>query len=412
MTSQDSDNESIMRRDLQSRRILVAVTGGIAAYKTVDLVRRLLKRGASVRVMMTDSAARFVQPTTFAAITGQRVSTSMWSNSGEPQVDHLELPHWAELIVVVPATANMLAKMRHGIADDLVSTALLAATCPILVAPAMNPTMWTNPATQDNILALEERGVFRIGPNVGEMAAPGEKSGEGRMSEPDEIDAWIVDHFLSNKPLAGKTVLITAGRTEEPIDKVRVLTNRSSGRMGAAIADEAFRQGAEVIFVHGGMDVAPPANATAIHAPTALQMLDAVQQHAGKADVAFYVAAVSDWRPAQTFDGKFKRTEQDSDSFSIELVENPDIAANTAKSVKGLAIGFALEVSDALDHAHEKLKRKSLDAILFNRETNIGAHEGALTWVTADESIELGSGGKRELAERVWQQVLERMKRG
>ncbi|MCB2210598.1 bifunctional phosphopantothenoylcysteine decarboxylase/phosphopantothenate--cysteine ligase CoaBC [bacterium] len=399
-----------MRRDLQSRRILVAVTGGIAAYKTVDLVRRLLKRGASVRVMMTDSATRFVHPTTFAAISGQRVSTSMWSDSGEPRVDHLELPHWAELIVVAPSTANMLAKLRHGIADDLVSTALLAATCPILVAPAMNPTMWDNIVTRENMQALLQRGIKCNGPNSGEMAAPGEKSGEGRMSEPDEIEAWIVDHFHNSKPLAGKVVLITAGRTEEPIDKVRVLTNRSSGRMGAAIAEEALHLGAEVIFVHGGMDVEPPLGACQYYAPTTLQMLDVVQQHAGNADVAFYVAAVSDWRPAQTFDGKFKRTEQDGDTFSIELVENPDIAATTAKSVKGLAIGFALEVSDALDYAREKLQRKNLDAILFNRETNIGAHEGALTWVTADESIELGSGGKRELAERVLRQVLERMK--
>ncbi len=405
MSNLDSKTDSLTRRDLLSRRILVAVTGGIAAYKTVDLVRRLLKRGAEVRVIMTKSATEFVGPITFAAITGEKVGLTMWSDDGEPIVDHLDFPHWAELVVIAPATANILAKMNHGRADDLVSTALLATECPILIAPAMNSSMWNNPATRENMVALEQRGFMRIGPNSGEMAAPDEKAGKGRMSEPDEIEARIVTHFTEGRDLAGKTVLITAGRTEEPIDKVRVLTNRSSGRMGVALAEEAHMRGAEVIFIHGGMDVEPPMGACCYHAPTALEMLDRVRKHAPDANIALYVAAVSDWRPAQAFDGKLKRTESESDSFTLELVENPDIAAETAKLVKGIAIGFALEIEDAVNHAQEKLERKSLDAILFNQDDNIGALEGALTWITADETVPLGHGSKRELAARVFQQT-------
>ncbi len=411
MSNLTKNNDSKSRRGLQSRRILVAITGGIAAYKSVDLVRRLLKQGADVRVMMTDSATRFIQPTTFAAITGKQVGLSMWSDSGEPNVSHLEFPHWAELIVVAPATANILAKMRHGIADDLVSTAMLAAECPILLAPAMNPTMWFNPVTQKNMQALEQLGMMRIGPNSGEMAAPGEKGGEGRMSEPEEIEDRIIKHFLEGRTLAGKTVLITAGRTEEPIDRVRVLTNRSSGRMGVALADEAHKLGAEVVFVYGGMDVKPPIGACLYHAPTAVEMLRVVKDKVPQADIAIYVAAVSDWRPATKYDGKLKRTEQDGETFTLELVENPDIAAETAPLVKGLAIGFALEVEDALDNAREKLKRKSLDAILFNRDSNIGSEECELTWVSTQETLPLGEGSKRELAERVMRQVASMLDR-
>jgi phosphopantothenoylcysteine decarboxylase / phosphopantothenate---cysteine ligase len=405
MSNLDSNTDSLTRRGLQSRRILVAVTGGIASYKTVDLVRRLLKQGAEVRVIMTASATKFIQPATFAAITGNRVGLSMWSDDGEPNVSHLDYPHWAELVVVAPATANIIAKMNHGIADDLVSTAMLAAECPILVAPAMNPTMWNNLATRENMAGLEQRGIARIGPNAGEMAAPGEKQGDGRMSEPEEIEAWIVKHFTHGQTLAGKTILITAGRTEEPIDRVRVLTNRSSGRMGVALAEEAHKLGAEIIFIHGGMDVKPPLGACHYYAPTALDMLEQVRKHALNADVAFYVAAVSDWRPAKSHDGKLKRTDQSTDTFSLELVENPDIAAETSKLVKGLSIGFALEVENAIDHAKEKLARKSLDAILYNLDENIGASEGELTWVTENETVPLGHGSKQELAELVFKEV-------
>ncbi|MBS1261915.1 MAG: Coenzyme A biosynthesis bifunctional protein CoaBC [Calditrichaeota bacterium] len=390
-------------RDLSGRRVLVVVSGGIAAYKTVDVVRRLLKRGAEMRVIMTRAATRFLHPNTFASITGRRVALDLFRKGGEPDVDHLELPHRAELILIAPATANLLAKYAHGIADDLASTALLAAQCPVLAAPAMNPSMWTHPATIANLRALKERGVLTIGPNRGEMAAPGEESGEGRMSEPHEIEAEIVRILTGDetRSLSGKTILITAGRTEEPVDRVRVLTNRSSGRMGVALAEAAVKRGAQVVLVHGAMDVPPPAGVRAVHAPTAREMLEQVNRHAGDADAAIYVAAVSDWRPERAREGKLKREQQAGASLSLALVENPDIAAETAGLVNGVTVGFALEVGDAIDSAREKMRRKHLDAILLNRVETIGAERATLTWITGSETSVLGPGDKRELAERV-----------
>lgn len=398
-----------MRQDLTGRRVLIAVGGGIAAYKVIDVVRRLIKRGAEVRIMMTRSATRFVHPTTFSAISGHAVGLDMFSDSGRAEVDHLELPHWADVVLVAPATADLIAKMACGIADDLVSTGLLAAKCPVLIAPAMNTSMYENPATQANLKTLNSRGIRRVGPEYGDMAAPGEKPGLGRMSEPAMLEEAVASYLVAPGRLAGKKVVVTAGRTEEAIDKVRILTNRSSGRMGVEIARAARSEGAEVVLVHGAMDVDPPDNVRTVRIHTALDLLEAVKLEVVEADMVFYVAAVSDWRPKQAFEGKMKREGMEGPPV-IELTENPDIAAETAPSVKGMAIGFALEVDKDESLAIGKMKKKGLDAILFNRAEAIGSEENELTWLSADGARETsGPGRKRDLARWIMDRAVKRI---
>lgn len=398
-----------MIHDLAGRRILVAVGGGIAAYKVIDVVRRLLKRGADVRVMMTRAATRFVHPTTFAAISGHPVGLEMFHEDGNPSVDHLELPHSSDLILVAPATADLMAKMSHGIADNLVTTALLAAQCQVLLAPAMNSSMWENPATQANLATLKGRGIHFVGPASGEMAAPGEKPGVGRMSEPDEIESAVASLLQQNKPLSGKRIVITAGRTEEPIDDVRVLTNRSSGRMGVELARYAHLNGAEVVLVHGAMDVSAPEGVQAIRIGTAEELKGEVQKIAASADCMLYVAAVSDWRPKTAYKGKMKR-EAMAGPPSIEMVENPDIAKETATLCKGLRVGFALEVDARDEIALDKMARKGLDAILLNHVSAIGGESSRLTWLSTDGKREQSpEASKKELAAWVMKQIVERL---
>ena len=397
-------------KDLSGRRVLVAVCGGIAAYKVVETVRKLMKRGAEVRVMMTESATRFVSPTTFAAITGQRVGLSMWADPTSPSVDHLQMQHSSDVILVAPATANMIAKMAHGIADDLVSTALVAAHCPVIVAPAMNTHMFSHPTVTRNLALLKERGIRQVGPEAGEMAAPGEDAGLGRMSEPDDLVEAVANTLLDTSTglLAGKTVLITAGRTEEPIDDVRVLTNRSSGRMGVALAEAARNAGAHVLFVHGPMDVMPPVGVENVVIGSAEEMRDAVASRIKQCDAVLYAAAVADWRPKSTYSGKLKK--EGSTPPSIEFVENPDVAAETAKLCPGFAVGFALETSESLENATDKLKRKGLGAILLNTADTIGAEAAELTWIQPGKPAEKsGRASKRELAGWVISRLAERI---
>jgi len=396
--------------DLAGRRVLVAVSGGIAAYKVVEVVRRLIKRGADVRVMMTRSATRFVHPTTFAAITGHRVGLELWSETGEPSVDHLELPHGADLVLVAPATANLIAKMALGLADDLVSTALVAADCPLIVAPAMNSRMFAHPTVTANLASLAERGVHQIGPAEGEMASPGEQPGLGRMSEPDVIVDAVIKLLLNsaNGPLAGKTVLITAGRTEEPLDDVRMITNRSSGRTGVALAEAARNAGAKVIFVHGVMDVPEPVGVECVSVQSALEMKDAVAARVKSCGAVIYAAAVADWRPKNVFAGKMKK--EGSKPPTIELVENPDIAAETAELCPGFTIGFALETAASVDNAEKKLKRKGLGAILLNTQDVIGSESSQLTWIQPGQQSETsGEVSKRDAARWVISRLAERI---
>ncbi len=370
--------------------ILLAVSGGIAAYKSVHLVREYMKRGAEVHVMMTSAARNFVHPTTFAAITGHPVGMSLFSDSGTPDVDHLSLPHTADLLVVAPATADLLARMAHGLADDLVSTALLAARCPVLVAPAMNSSMWEHPATQHNLSLLRDRGVHFVGPEEGEMAAPDEEPGVGRMSEPEvilEVSLKLLSESLDdNGPqtppfLTGKRVLITAGRTEEAIDSVRFITNRSSGRTGCELARAARDLGAEVVLIQGPMEAEPPLGITVIPVRTALEMKAVVTEQAPAADVAIFAAAVADWRPEQSITGKLKRSEMPEGPPVLRMVENPDIAAETAPLVKGVAVGFALEEEWDWTGAEAKRARKGLDAILLNRFVGMGASTNELAFI-------------------------------
>jgi len=389
-----------MYKNLEGKNILVAVTGGIAAYKVVDVVRQLLKRGAVVRVMMTRSATRFVHPTTFSAITGSEVGLELFSDSGKSSVDHLELPHWADVIIVAPATANIIAKMANGIADDLVSTGLLAAICPVFVVPAMNSSMYLNPATLQNIKTLRERGVLFIGPESGEMAAPGEKAGPGRMSEPNEIVLTICNELgvTPDGPLAGKKVLITAGRTEEAIDAVRVITNKSSGRMGVALAKVYRDAGAKVVLVHGPMDIESPQGVEEIAVKSALEMYEAVLSRIEDVAYVYYVAAVADWRPETQETGKLKREKMDGPPV-LTMVENPDIARETAHLCKGKSIGFALETSQDKDVAIKKLEKKGLDAILLNTVSAIGSANSEMEWISKSSvSQEKKSGSKSELA--------------
>ncbi|MCW2310108.1 bifunctional phosphopantothenoylcysteine decarboxylase/phosphopantothenate--cysteine ligase CoaBC [Rhodobium gokarnense] len=352
---------------LHSRRILLIVSGGIAAYKSLDLVRRLRERGASVRVVMTAAATEFVTPMSFSAISGDRVFTDLFDRDDEHDIGHIRLSREADLIVVAPATADLLARMANGIANDLASTVLLATDTPVLAAPAMNPMMWAHPATQRNVATLRGDGIAFVGPAVGEMAESGE-AGTGRMAEPMEIVAAVEAHFDgAAKPLSGRKVVVTSGPTVEPIDPVRFLANRSSGKQGHAIAAAAAAAGAEVTLVSGPVSLGDPAGVRTVHVETARQMLAAVEA-ALPADVAVMAAAVADWRPATETTAKMKKT-PGSGPPALTLVENPDILATIGRHETlrpRLVVGFAAETNDLIANATGKLTRKGADWIVAN----------------------------------------------
>jgi len=348
-------------------KAILGVTGGIAAYKSLDLIRRLKERGLSVRCILTKAAEHFVTPLSAGAIVGRRVFTDLFDPTGEFDVGHIRLARETDLILVAPATADLMAKIAGGHADDLATTVLLATTAKILLAPAMNPGMWSNKATQRNLAQLIADGVAVIGPNEGEMAESGER-GLGRMAEPLEIVAAAAK--LSGgraQPLKGKRVLITSGPTHEPIDPVRYIANRSSGKQGHAIAAAAAEAGALVILVSGPVNLSDPPGVTTVHVETAREMLDAVER-ALPADVAIFAAAVADWRVASAGAQKIKK-ESGRATPSFALAENPDIlstVAHRANDRPSLVIGFAAETENVVAHAQEKLKRKGCDWILAN----------------------------------------------
>jgi phosphopantothenoylcysteine decarboxylase/phosphopantothenate--cysteine ligase len=354
---------------LKNKRILLVIGGGIAAYKSLDLVRRLKERGAAVRAVLTEAGAQFVTPLAVGAITGERVFTNLFDLADEQDIGHIRLARDTDLVIVAPATADLMAKMANGLANDLASTALLATDKSILVAPAMNPRMWANAATRRNAEQLRKDGIRFIGPNEGSMAERNE-AGLGRMAEPNEIadaaEALLGRASPGGKSLAGKKVLVTSGPTHEPIDPVRVLANRSSGRQGHAVAAAAARAGAEVTLVSGPVALTDPDGVKVIHVETAQQMLDAVER-ALPADIAVFAAAVADWRPAQASARKTKK--KNSGPPKLDLVENPDILAAVAQRKTGrpqLVVGFAAETDDVLANARAKLKRKTCDLILAN----------------------------------------------
>jgi phosphopantothenoylcysteine decarboxylase / phosphopantothenate---cysteine ligase len=348
-------------------RVTLIIGGGIAAYKALDLIRRLRERNIHVRCVLTRAAQQFVTPLAASALSGERAYTDLFDPESEFDAGHIRLARDCDLIVVAPATADLMAKMANGHADDLASAILLAARRPILLAPAMNPAMWSNAATRRNALLLVRDGIAMVGPNSGEMAEAGE-AGVGRMAEPTEIAeaAARLLHPATPRPLTGKRVLITAGPTHEPIDPVRYIANRSSGKQGYAIAIAAAAAGAEVILVSGPVDLDEPAGVTVVRVESARDMLMKVQA-ALPADIAIFAAAVADWRVANAGEQKLKKTE--GGMPQLALVENPDILATISKLKDRrppLVIGFAAETEHLIDNAKAKLKRKGCDWIVAN----------------------------------------------
>ncbi len=350
---------------MDPRRILLAISGGIAAYKTPDLVRVLRRAGHDVRCALTPEAERFVTPLSLQAVSGTSVRRDLFDPGEEGEIDHIGLADWAELLLVAPCTANLMAKMAHGLADELVSTVLLATRAPVLVAPAMNVHMWSHSATQANHALLASRGVAFVGPDSGELACGWE--GLGRMSDPERIAA-AVDSLLQPKTLADERVLVTAGGTAEPIDAVRDITNRSSGKMGFAIAAEAANRGAEVVLIAGVTSLATPLGVERIDARSAREMRTAVLAEFERASIVIKAAAVADFRPAHRVAQKIKKEDLgEKGRLSLELTQNPDILAEICRR-KGdrTIVGFAAESHDVVGAARRKLERKGCDLIVAN----------------------------------------------
>jgi phosphopantothenoylcysteine decarboxylase/phosphopantothenate--cysteine ligase len=348
---------------LHGRRILLIISGGVAAYKALDLIRRLRERGARVRCVLTTGAQQFITPLSAAALSGETAYTDLFSLTDESEMGHLRLAQESDLLVVAPASADLLAKMAGGLADDLASTALLASDKPILVAPAMNVRMWGHAATQDNLARLAARGVQRVGPYAGPLAE--NESGMGRMAEPLEIVAAIEKIFVADAALSGRRALITSGPTQEPIDPVRYIANRSSGRQGHAIAAALARLGADCTLVSGPTNEPDPPGVNVVHIETAREMLAACEA-ALPVDVAIFAAAVADWR-ADAATSKLKKT--GGTVPSLTLIENPDILATVSQASHRrpkLVIGFAAETDDVIANAQAKRTRKGCDWILAN----------------------------------------------
>lgn len=347
--------------ELTGKTIVLGVCGGIAAYKAAELVRLFVKAGASVHVVMTENGTRFVTPTTFQALSGNPVWTSAWDDRRANSMSHIELTRMADLLLIAPATANMLAKLAGGIADDLLSTLALARACPLLVAPAMNRQMWGNPATRRNVAQLLSDGIALIGPDSGSQACG--EVGEGRMSEPTEI-CEAVKATLSPKLMAGRTVVMTVGPTYEPIDPVRGITNISSGKMGFALARALTMAGASVKLVSGPVALPTPYGVTRIDVRSAREMHLAVMQNVGQADVFIGVAAVADYRVSEICTDKIKKSDE---KIHLELVKNPDILAEVAALPAGpFCVGFAAESRNLDDYAESKRKAKGLGLVVGN----------------------------------------------
>lgn len=356
---------------LQGKKIVLGVTGGIAVYKAVDLVSRLRKAGCEVRVVMTEHAQQFVTPLTFKEISGNAVATSMWNANQEFNVEHIALANWADVFLVAPATANILAKMACGIADDLLSTTLLAAQAPIVVCPAMNTGMYQNPATQENIAKLQERGVTVMPPAVGHLACG--TSGPGRLPEPQQIVEFMSAFFAGREgDLRGLRVLVTAAGTREPIDPVRYVGNRSSGKMGYAVAQMAAERGADVLLISGPSALAAPPNVRVVNVETTNEMLEACLAAYGDVDIVIKAAAVADYRPRDVADQKIKK--KTDDALTVVMDKNPDILKTLgAKKEQQVLVGFAAETQNLLANAREKVVKKNLDMIVANDVTAAGA---------------------------------------
>lgn len=391
----------------QPRKILLGVTGGIAAYKSPDLVRRLLDQGAEVQVVMSRGAQQFVTALTFQAVSGKPVRDDLWDESSEAAMGHIELARWADEIVIAPATADFIAKLTHGFAEDLLTTLCLATTAPITIAPAMNRQMWANPATQANVRTLKERGVRVLGPASGEQACG--EVGVGRMLEPTQIAAEVFTTRGGPGPLQGLKVVVTAGPTREKIDPVRFISNRSSGKMGYAVAEAAREAGAHVVLVSGPVQIPTPRGVERVDVESAEQMLSAVQSNVVGADIFIAAAAVSDYRCREIACEKIKKT---SDTLNLALARAPDVLATVSRTESHpFLVGFAAETEHVERNALIKLVNKNLDMIAANKVGDglaFDKDENALTVYWQDGKRELSMTSKAALARQLVELIAER----
>jgi len=395
---------------VRGRRVAVMVSGGIAAYKVADLVSQLLQAGCQVRVAMTAAATRFVGGATFHGLTGQPVQTDLWANTGQAE-PHVALGDWAQVVLLAPATANLLAKLAGGHSDDLVTATVLAARCPVVVAPAMNDAMWAKPAVAANLSVLRERGFTLVEPESGRLASG--HSGAGRLASAAEIFAGLEAAIRARYDLAGRRVVVTAGGTREAIDPVRFISNYSSGKMGHAVAEAAAERGATVALVTTAPFAGHP-GVSVRRVESALEMLDTVRQELDGADLLVMVAAVADFRPARTVSGKIRREE--TETLELKLERNVDILAELGKDSQAegvFRVGFAAEDADLEAHAAEKLARKKLDAIVANdiRGGVFGSDENeGVMFFRSGERLALGRSSKRQMAERILDAVKDRLR--
>ena len=394
-------------------RVTVGVSGGIAAYKAAELVRALQRQALEVHVVMTAAAGKFIQPLTFASLTGHKVISSLWDEWGSAEataeqngIEHIGEAQWTEALVVAPATANILAKFAHGIADDFLCTMYLATRAPVLVAPAMNVNMWEHPATQANLEILRQRGVRVIEPGTGSLACG--MVGAGRMAEPESIADAVFGALGRRHDLAGEVVLVTAGGTREALDPVRFIGNRSSGKMGYALAEAAQSRGARVILISGPSALHPPAHCDVVKVTTADQMRSAVMERMTEATLVIKAAAVADYRPVIVSDQKLKRT----GPMTLELAPTEDILAEVVRRRRPgqLIVGFAAETENRMENGRAKLLRKGADAIVVNTVTGDGvgieADSNSATFLTLNTSIELPEMPKRSLADRILDEIV------
>lgn len=393
---------------MNGKRILLGVTGGIAAYKGADLVRRLREHGAQVQVVMTAAAREFMTATTFQALSGRPVRSDLFDPAHEAAMGHIELARWADLLLVAPATADFLARLAHGLADDLLGTLALATTAPVAVAPAMNHQMWAHPATQANVALLQQRGVHVLGPGIGDQACG--ESGPGRMLEPLEILAEVATLIPAEGPLRGQRVLITAGPTRECIDPVRFVSNRSSGKMGFAVAEAMREAGAEVVLVTGPVVLGTPPGVRRIDVESAEQMFTVVQRELPGTSIFIGTAAVADYRPVQCAAQKIKKT---SDTLDLSMTRTTDILAYVSQSSpRPFVVGFAAETNAVEQYARAKLLAKNLDMIAAN-EVGFGkafdCDQNALLVLTRGGArVELPENSKSELARALARVIIER----
>lgn len=396
---------------LQHKNIVLGVTGGIAAYKSAELVRRLKDQGANVRVVMTQGGQAFITPLTLQAVSGNPVSDSLLDPEAEAAMGHIELAKWADLILIAPATANTIAKIAYGMADNLLTTICLATAAPIAIAPAMNQQMWHAQATQTNMQLINQLGINVWGPGAGEQACG--DVGFGRMIEPNDIVSHCVEHFkaeINSHSLVGQHWLITAGPTREAIDPVRYISNHSSGKMGFAIAEAASQLGATVTIISGPVNLSTPNNCERINVSSAVEMHTSALALAKNADVFVACAAVADYRVASISEQKIKKS---ADAMSIELIKNPDIVADVAALTdKPFTVGFAAETQDVEHYAKGKLERKNLDMIAANNVATSGqgfnSDDNALTVYWSDGCKELPLTNKKQLAQQLVASINER----